>query len=111
MSLWDGMGEGRVVSSYPRHLLSIFEIVMVNEVTAALLKALADKQIPGVPWSLRILLLGQTRQLGLEEAVGGLDVKEETVLEHVLRNDEVRERLLMEANGMCCRSSAIIYSD
>jgi ATP-binding cassette subfamily F protein 3 len=63
------------------------------------LKALADKQIPGVPWSLRILLLGQTRNLGLEEAIGGLDVREETVLEHVLRSDAVRERLLKEARG------------
>jgi hypothetical protein len=35
----------------------------------------------------------------LEEAIGGLDVREETVLEHVLRSDAVRERLLKEARG------------
>jgi hypothetical protein len=61
---------------------------------------LSEKSIPGVAWNLRILLLGQTREVGLDELVGGLEVKEETVLEHVVRSDAVRERLLAEADGM-----------
>jgi ATP-binding cassette subfamily F protein 3 len=62
------------------------------------LKALADKQIPGLAWNQRILLLGQTRELSVEEAVGGLSVKEETVLEHVIRSNAERERYTYEAN-------------
>jgi ATP-binding cassette, subfamily F, member 3 len=58
---------------------------------------MADKQIPGQPWNLRVLLLGQTRELTLEEAVGGLRVGEESVLQHVIRSDAVRERYSREA--------------
>jgi ATP-binding cassette subfamily F protein 3 len=65
---------------------------------STLLKAIADGHIPGIPWGLRILLLGQTRELTLEEKVGGLAVQDETVLRHVLRSDRVRERYLHEAS-------------
>lgn len=65
----------------------------------ALLKAMADKQIPGLALNLRILLLGQTHELGMDELVGGLSVREETVLEHVIRSDQVRERYLKEAQS------------
>jgi ATP-binding cassette, subfamily F, member 3 len=58
---------------------------------------MADKQIPGQPWNLRVLLLGQTRELTLDEAVGGLRVEEESVLQHVIRSDAVRERYSREA--------------
>ena len=64
---------------------------------STLLKAIADGSIPGIPYSLNILLLGQTRDLNLEEAVAGLKIKSETVLEHVIRGDRRRERLLHEA--------------
>src|ERR1700709_1106431 len=63
----------------------------------ALLKALAEKQIPGISLNQRILLLGQTRELTVEEAVGGLRVEEETVLEHVIRSNAERERYTKEA--------------
>lgn len=62
-----------------------------------LLKAITDKQIPGQPRNLKVLLLGQTRELTVEEAVGGLRVEEESVLQHVIRSDAVKERYNMEA--------------
>jgi ATP-binding cassette subfamily F protein 3 len=58
---------------------------------------MADKQIPGQPWNLKVLLLGQTRELTLDEAVGGLRVEEESVLQHVIQSDAVRERYSREA--------------
>jgi ATP-binding cassette, subfamily F, member 3 len=66
---------------------------------STLLKAAAEGRIPGISWGLRILLLGQTRELSIEEKVGGLSVREETVLEHVVRSDRVRERLVREADS------------
>jgi ATP-binding cassette subfamily F protein 3 len=67
---------------------------------STLLKAIAEGHIPGIPWGLRILLLGQTRELTLEEKVGGLAVQDETVLRHVLRSDTVKERYLQEASTL-----------
>jgi ATPase subunit of ABC transporter with duplicated ATPase domains len=64
---------------------------------STILKAVAEGRIPGIPWSTKILLLGQTRELGLDDAVGGLSIKDETVLEHVVRSDRAREVLLKEA--------------
>jgi ATPase subunit of ABC transporter with duplicated ATPase domains len=65
---------------------------------STILKAIAEGRVPGIPWSTKILLLGQTRELSLEDAVGGLSVgREETVLEHVVRSDRAREDLLREA--------------
>jgi ATP-binding cassette, subfamily F, member 3 len=68
-------------------------------ILAALLKAVADGLIPGIPWSLRVLLLGQTRSEAVEDGIERLDVKEETVLEHVVRSNKLRERYLKEANS------------
>jgi ATPase subunit of ABC transporter with duplicated ATPase domains len=65
---------------------------------STILKAIAEQRIPGIPWSTKVLLLGQTRELGVEDAVGGLSVREETVLEHVVRSDAYRELLLKEAD-------------
>ncbi|KIW04402.1 uncharacterized protein PV09_04680 [Verruconis gallopava] len=60
-------------------------------------KAIAEGRIPGIPWSTKVLLLGQTREIGLEEGFGGLNiVGGETVLEHVLRSDQEREKLVKE---------------
>jgi len=44
------------------------------------------------------LLLGQTRS-SLEDEVDRLKLKEETVLQHVVRSDRVRERCLREAQS------------
>ncbi|KAF2263115.1 ABC transporter ATP-binding protein uup-1 [Lojkania enalia] len=62
---------------------------------STLLKAIGDGLVPGIPWSTRILLLGQTRDT-LEE-LSGLKLEEETVLQHVIRSDRVRERHMREA--------------
>jgi ATPase subunit of ABC transporter with duplicated ATPase domains len=65
---------------------------------STILKAIAEQRIPGIPWSTKVLLLGQTRELSAEDAVGGLSIQEETVLEHVMRSDATRELLLGEVN-------------
>ncbi|ORY17528.1 ABC transporter ATP-binding protein uup-1 [Clohesyomyces aquaticus] len=62
---------------------------------STLLKAVADGLIPGIPWSTRILLLGQTRE-PLEDDFAGLKIEEETVLQHIIRSDRVRERYMRE---------------
>jgi ATPase subunit of ABC transporter with duplicated ATPase domains len=68
---------------------------------STLLKAIGEGLIPGIPWSTRVLLLGQTREEGGDElglGVGGLKLNEgETVLQHVLKSDRERERALREA--------------
>ncbi|KAF2398889.1 ABC transporter ATP-binding protein uup-1 [Trichodelitschia bisporula] len=65
---------------------------------STLLRAIADKRVPGIPWSLNVLLLGQTRELTLDEEVDGLSVQDETVLEHVMRSNKARDRYLREAS-------------
>ncbi|OSS47280.1 hypothetical protein B5807_10081 [Epicoccum nigrum] len=64
---------------------------------STLLKAIADGLIPGIPWSTRILLLGQTRETDVEERLGALEIADVTVLQHVVRSDRVRERYAREA--------------
>lgn len=91
------------------YLKSIFHLVYdkfffytsnnTNNPRPALLKAVAEGAVPGIPWSLRILLLGQTRELTAEELLGGLSITDETVLQHVIRSDKVRERLVREAES------------
>jgi hypothetical protein len=60
-----------------------------------LLQAIASDQIPSIPQSLRILLLGQT-QSNLEDDLGALKLTDLTVLQHVIKSDRKRERLLLE---------------
>jgi hypothetical protein len=60
-----------------------------------LLQAIASDQIPSIPQSLRVLLLGQT-QSNLEDGVGELKLTDLTVLQHVVKSDRKRERLLHE---------------
>ncbi|KAF2117436.1 ABC transporter ATP-binding protein uup-1 [Lophiotrema nucula] len=67
---------------------------------STLLKAIGDGLVPGIPWSTRILLLGQTRDLDLEEGLDGLKLGEETILQHVIRSDRVREQYTREARLM-----------
>ncbi|KAF2870355.1 ABC transporter ATP-binding protein uup-1 [Massariosphaeria phaeospora] len=64
---------------------------------STLLKAIADGLIPGIPWSTRILLLGQTERSGVEDDLGKLTLDDETVLQHVIKSDRVRERYMKEA--------------
>ena len=70
---------------------------------AALLQAIASDQIPSIPQNLRVLLLGQT-QSNLEDDLGGLKLTDLTVLQHVIKSDRRRERLLHEERVL---SSAI----
>jgi ATP-binding cassette subfamily F protein 3 len=63
---------------------------------STLLKAMGDGLIPGIPWSTRILLLGQTREDEVDE-IGSLSLKDETVLQHVIRSNRVREQFTREA--------------
>ncbi|KAL1598115.1 hypothetical protein SLS59_007125 [Nothophoma quercina] len=67
---------------------------------STLLKAIGEGLIPGIPWSTRILLLGQTREASLDEELNGLDLAEETVLQHVVRSDRVRERYTKEESAL-----------
>lgn len=60
---------------------------------STLLRAVAEGLVPGIPWSTQVLLLGQTRGRDAE----GADCKTETVLQHVVRGDRVRERYVREA--------------
>jgi ATP-binding cassette subfamily F protein 3 len=64
---------------------------------STLLKAMADGLVPGIPWSTRILLLGQTRDAEVEDELETLSLRNETVLQHVIRSDRVRERYTREA--------------
>lgn len=64
---------------------------------STLLKAIGDGLVPGIPWSTQILLLGQTREVDVDDQVDRLRLDEETVLQHVVRSDRVRERYTREA--------------
>lgn len=65
---------------------------------STLLKAIGDGLVPGIPWSTRILLLGQIGGgLQLEDDVDRLGLGNGTVLQFVLQNDRVRERHTREA--------------
>ncbi|KAG5724019.1 hypothetical protein E4T56_gene11240 [Termitomyces sp. T112] len=66
---------------------------------STLIRALAEGRIPGVPWSLHMLLLGQTDFVNsstLDESLAALRFEDMTVLEHVIRSDARRERALAE---------------
>ncbi|KAF2097742.1 ABC transporter ATP-binding protein uup-1 [Rhizodiscina lignyota] len=66
---------------------------------STLLKALAEGMIPGIPWSFNILLLGQTTiSASVEEDMSNLGIRDETVLQHVVRSDKKRERYMREAS-------------
>ncbi|RDB21149.1 putative ABC transporter ATP-binding protein YheS [Hypsizygus marmoreus] len=71
---------------------------------STLLRALAEGRIPGVPWSLHMLLLGQTDVVNsnsnLDETLANLKFEDGTILEHVMRSDARRERALVEAKHL-----------
>jgi ATPase subunit of ABC transporter with duplicated ATPase domains len=67
---------------------------------SSLLRALAERRIPGVPSNLRLLLLGQTR-VSSDALTDPIDTEDGalSVLQHVTRSDKRRERAVREANG------------
>ncbi|KAI5379689.1 hypothetical protein J4E82_001729 [Alternaria postmessia] len=82
------------------HLVEARHYVMVGRNgtgKSTILKAIADGLVPGIPWSTRILLLGQTREDSMEDGIDALGLESETVLQHVVRSDRVRERYVREA--------------
>lgn len=60
----------------------------------ALLHAIADKLIPGLGKSLRILLVSQ-----IEDASAVVDSEGETVLQHVVKGDKERVKAMREFEG------------
>nr|POE87815.1 abc transporter f family member 3 [Quercus suber] len=68
---------------------------------STLLTAIGTGLVPGLPQALRILLLGQVQAAG--DAGDRKDISQtetETVLQHVIRADKRRERLLYEARRL-----------
>ena len=67
---------------------------------SSLLRALAERRVPGVPSNLRLLLLGQTR-VSSDALTEPIETEDESlnVLQHVTRSDKRRERALREANS------------
>jgi ATP-binding cassette subfamily F protein 3 len=105
-----GISNRELLSHVTLHLVEARHYMLVGRNgtgKSTLLKAIADGLIPGIPWSTRILLLGQTR-VELEEELDGTKSAEETVLQHVLRSDRVRERHVREAKIL---SDAVEHSN
>jgi ATP-binding cassette, subfamily F, member 3 len=74
---------------------------------STLLKALAERRVPGVASNLRLLLLGQTRVSSDVEAEGEEERGgEESVLQHVTKSDRRRERALRDAKSL---SSVVLF--
>ncbi|KAF2025592.1 P-loop containing nucleoside triphosphate hydrolase protein [Setomelanomma holmii] len=105
-----GGGHITVTSQQSRYALDAVDAPASKEVTrhyvlvgcngtgkSTLLNAMGNGLIPGIPWSTRILLLGQTREAEVGDEVEKLSLKDETVLQHVIRSDHVRERYTREA--------------
>lgn len=68
---------------------------------SSLLRALAERRVPGIPNNLRFLLLGQTRVSSdaLSDPIG-VETPAQTILEHVTRSDHKRERALKASKSM-----------
>ncbi|KAH8711953.1 ABC transporter ATP-binding protein uup-1 [Phaeosphaeriaceae sp. PMI808] len=89
-----------LISRTTLHLVEARHYVLIGRNgtgKSTLLNAIGNGLVPGIPWSTRILLLGQTREVELEDEVGELSLKDETVLQHVVRSDRVREQYMKEA--------------
>lgn len=65
----------------------------MTDLCTALLRAIAGGHIPSIPGSIKILLLNQVQSDSSEDNGSRAS---ETVLEHVVRGDENRERLIGE---------------
>lgn len=67
----------------------------------ALLRAIADGLVPGISAPVRVLLLGQVQEdEDKDRDATASSSPDETVLEHVLRSDKLRERRLYEARRL-----------
>jgi hypothetical protein len=76
----------------------------------AILKALADKLIPGVPENLRILLVGQVEEIASAPVGGSLKPTENpTVVQHVVESDSFRQGLLWEMQSVFDLNSRYIF--
>jgi hypothetical protein len=93
MRLLGGTGLANRVRDSNTLVLDAFLMIGCN---LALLKAIGEKHIPGMPANLRILLLGQT-VTGKYSDNGA--IPSETVLEHVIRSDKTREQALRDAES------------
>lgn len=96
------LGQKELLSHAELHLKESGHYVLVGRNgtgKSTLLKAIAEGKVPGIPWSLKVLLLGQTKELEPEDGVSKLSLDEETVLENVVRSDRTRERLMREAKS------------
>jgi ATP-binding cassette, subfamily F, member 3 len=101
-SLNISVGQRELLTNAEVHLQENHHYVLVGrngEGKSTLLKAMADKQIPGLAWNLRILLLGQSKEVGLDDEIGGLKIEEKTVLQHVVTSNKIRERYRREAES------------
>ena len=71
----------------------------------ALLRAIAEKLIPGIPISTRISLLQQTSQDVDDESIKGTDanphLSKKPVLQYIVESDAVRNKVLDEVNSKC----------
>lgn len=97
------VADRELLSHVTLHLVEARHYVLVGRNgtgKSTLLRAIGEGLVPGIPWSTRILLLGQTREAELEEQLEELRVGEETVLQHVVRSDRVRERYAGEARAL-----------
>ena len=83
----------------------------MTDTPEALLEAIADKLIPGLPPSLRIVLVSQvedsTRALGVVLDESGKPLEGLSVLQHVVRGDTERAAAMREFN--CAHSYFLVY--
>ena len=92
MACLDGMGLGSQVRSTLRpRSLSILTSV-------ALLRAMAEKLIPGIPHATRMAILQQTDDQ--DNDLGTAQSQDKTVLEYVLSSDETRNEAVRMAECM-----------
>jgi ATP-binding cassette, subfamily F, member 3 len=104
------IGQNELISRTNVHFEENHHYVLVGrngEGKSTLLRAFADKGVPGVPWNLRVLLLGQTEDVSIDQSLKDLEIKEQTVLEHVMQSDKERERLKREVDVL---SNALEHS-
>ncbi|THZ00308.1 ABC transporter domain-containing protein [Aureobasidium pullulans] len=75
--------------------------VLIGRNGVALLRAIADGLVPGISAPVRVLLLGQVQEDEDKDRNTTVSSSpDETVLEHVLRSDKLRERRLYEARKL-----------
>ena len=78
-------------------------------ILTALLRAMAEKLIPGIPHATRIAILQQTDEQ--EESYGAVLNQDKTVLESVLSSDESRNEAVRMADCEYITSSNLDVAD